>query len=412
MQEQGDPMLPSKINYPTLAFVYLVALPLFAQNVAISTASKQLADKTNIGSGRFGLMGNETQFNVKARFKLTPQDVDPRITTMIEKALKQKSIQSQNVIGGGDAGGGDDVGLDFQSSARSALDKVKRGEGEVFKNLDTDYLTQILNRTQFFVVDDALDVSIVDLIQTSVAVNIPEAEMVFINRTKWTHIKNESLKEGIALHELLSLARLEQTGYYPISSQYVAMMGISDEALLENLRINSLAKTSAEIQGGTPFEILKKLYNSSIEPARFNDFELSKRREFGKPLIGRQCVTASAEIKTAVTDDIMTVYSHTYEFGSPAQGPLFPNPTQDKTRLILIPDRWVQDFHKNKIDEMALSLTVVENRTDLIMTETKKGLYSPLQFSFRYQNGLIAYKVSNRFGTENGSERYGYCWRN
>jgi hypothetical protein len=412
MQEQGEPMLPSKINYPTLAFVYLVALPLFAQNVAIGIASKQLADKTNIGSGQFELMGNETQFNDKAHFKIVPQGLDPRITMMIEKALKQKSIQSQFVVGGGDAGGGDDIGLDFQSSARASLEKVKQGDREVFKNLDTDHLTQILNRTQFFVVDDALDVSIVDLIQSSVAVNIPEAEMVFINRTKWTHIKNESLKEGIALHELLSLARLEQTGYYPISSQYVAMMGISDEALLENLRINSLAKTSAEIQGGTPFEILKKLYNSSIEPARFKDFELSKHRESGKPLIGRQCATASAEIKTAVTDEIMVVYSHTYEFGSPAQGPLFPNPTQDKTRLILIPDRWVQDFHKNKIDEMALSLTVVESQTDLIMTETKKGLYSPLQFSFRYQNGLIAYKVSNRFGTENGSVRYGYCWRN
>jgi len=62
-------------------------------------------------------------------------------------------------------------------------------------------------------------------------VNDRSEQTILVNRLRWKAISDKRVKAGIVLHEILSLAGLEETGFYPISSRYVIALGASSEAI-------------------------------------------------------------------------------------------------------------------------------------------------------------------------------------
>lgn len=69
------------------------------------------------------------------------------------------------------------------------------------------------------------------MVQESIAINRPSSMTILLNRYRWQAEKDLRLKGGIALHEVVSLAGLETTGFYPISSRYIDQLGLDSQSL-------------------------------------------------------------------------------------------------------------------------------------------------------------------------------------
>ncbi len=132
---------------------------------------------------------------------------------------KLSEAVKQLLMGTKDGGGGDDIALEFQSSAQKALLVLQQVVPETYKDLANQNIAATVEHAKVIVVDDVLDVEIKKLVQNSVAFNVPEIQTILVNRQRWKSMPNDDLKMTIALHEVLSLKGLEHTGYYPISTK-------------------------------------------------------------------------------------------------------------------------------------------------------------------------------------------------
>lgn len=116
--------------------------------------------------------------------------------------------------------GGDEIALEFQNAAISALE-----ESEDLGLIKADQLELLrdtaLNAT-ILVTENPLASIRNGTEQESIAVNVPSSRTIIINRFRWTDISNPYLQAGIALHEVLSLQGIEGTGNYKISGAYLA----------------------------------------------------------------------------------------------------------------------------------------------------------------------------------------------
>lgn len=70
--------------------------------------------------------------------------------------------------------------------------------------------------------DKPLSINSGKAIQDCTAVNEPATRTIYIQRNRWRSIQDLHYKEGIALHEVLSIYGLEQTGDYSLSSKYIS----------------------------------------------------------------------------------------------------------------------------------------------------------------------------------------------
>jgi hypothetical protein len=156
-------------------------------------------------------------------------------------ALAFTSPTKMAQAGVGHGGGGDEIGLDFQSSIATAMENLKVRDAQLYQQVQGLDVEQILARARFVVVDEALEVKYQDIIQNSTATNDPETGLILINRKRWLAINDDHLKEGIALHEILSLKGIESTGYYPISSKYVSLMGVNQGELQDHTKAKQVS---------------------------------------------------------------------------------------------------------------------------------------------------------------------------
>lgn len=146
--------------------------------------------------------------------------------------------------------GGDDVGLDFRITAQSALDDIKRNRPEIKNLFSVDDAQKTLDKSNIITVDTPLKVNLNGKTQDSVATNDISSNTILINRARWNTVTDPRVRVGIALHEVLGLMELEQTGFYPISSRYIAKFGITAAALnptadQDNTYMNCLDMNSA-----------------------------------------------------------------------------------------------------------------------------------------------------------------------
>ena len=116
-------------------------------------------------------------------------------------------------------GGGDEVALEFADSLRAAVVEVRERFPSWANEIDLATLNTAPDRATIFVTNAALMVPAGEGEQESVAVNDPAINTIWINRPRWQAITNDRIRRAIALHEFLSLQRVEGTGRYPYSAQ-------------------------------------------------------------------------------------------------------------------------------------------------------------------------------------------------
>jgi len=119
-------------------------------------------------------------------------------------------------------GGGDELALDFAITLRAAVAEVRERFPTWGTELDLAGLEAAPDRTTIFVTSAALVVPAGGGEQESVAANDPSSRTIWINRSRWEGISNGRIRRAIALHEFLSLEKIEGTGRYPYSLRFLA----------------------------------------------------------------------------------------------------------------------------------------------------------------------------------------------
>jgi len=274
-------------------------------------------------------------------------------------------------------GGGDGIALEFQQALLSAVQE-SRSHPELFKVL-TDYkIVETAARAQIIVVDDALDIMIKDLVQNSVAVNIPTEQKILINRKRWRDIQDSHILSAIALHEVLSLKKLEQTGYYPYSTKYLSLVGGSPSVLESSLRVNRLMQLS--IYGSSIDESLRKFFEEAREPVsilELPEYNKIDDRHF-------RCVAASPGV--AVRPLKFGRINAPLRNADLEMGPLFP-----ESRAWRITEENTLDQ-----DSKFWSTRVSFNSSPTEFNQIYKGLDSKSfysQITFRKNNGLLTFQA-------------------
>ncbi len=134
--------------------------------------------------------------------------------------------------GPGDTGGGDELSMEFDASLRTAVEFMRvSGKSEFAPIVGLDW-EKILKNTRKLTVDRRLFVTRDGAKQECVAINHRSKRLIEINRARWKNLPSPRLKEGIALHEVLSLLGLEETGLYHFSGQYLALFGHNPDPYL------------------------------------------------------------------------------------------------------------------------------------------------------------------------------------
>jgi len=124
-----------------------------------------------------------------------------------------------------ETGGGDEVALDFQRAFSNAVGAVKAGK--IAGAFTAEDLQQTAKDSRVLVVEDRLVVTFNGIAQDSIAANTPSKGIIQINRSRWKNLRDDRLKEAVALHEVLSLRRIESTGDYSYSARYLEAYGLS-----------------------------------------------------------------------------------------------------------------------------------------------------------------------------------------
>jgi len=136
--------------------------------------------------------------------------------------------------GGGSSvrGGGDEVALEFQNAFARAIQNIKANKPELLKPQELNDLVAKANEANIVVVDTPLTTTTEDgAVQFSVAVNDPGQSRIDINRKRWNAIINPHIREALALHEIASLLRIERTGKYKVSSEYIRAFSLDFKVL-------------------------------------------------------------------------------------------------------------------------------------------------------------------------------------
>lgn len=131
--------------------------------------------------------------------------------------------------------GGDSRALDFYNYAQSSITFLKNNIDQYpeVKNAD---LQSILDKAEILVSEVPLYSVKGEVRQFSTAINYKNPDTIVIYGPRWNDLKNNSIKSALALHEVLSLAGIEETGVYTVSQRFLAASGIScDSGLCENL---------------------------------------------------------------------------------------------------------------------------------------------------------------------------------
>lgn len=121
--------------------------------------------------------------------------------------------------------GGNEIALDFLNSAKRVL-SIYGGELRTFPQLKGINLGKVLEKTNILISSTPLQVELRGINQEVTAVNFRSPTTIVINEKRWLNIKENAVKEALALHELLSLVGVERTGVYFISKNYLVKNGI------------------------------------------------------------------------------------------------------------------------------------------------------------------------------------------
>lgn len=121
--------------------------------------------------------------------------------------------------------GGDPVAIEFQNSAEVAIQEIV-SDAQDFPQIKGVDFDKILSETKVMVSDDPLYVENAGVKQESTAVNSIDLHTIIVNRARWNAIQAAEIKNALALHEVLSLGGIEDTGDYTVSARYLSLRGL------------------------------------------------------------------------------------------------------------------------------------------------------------------------------------------
>jgi hypothetical protein len=329
-----------------------------------------------------------------------------------------KTILQTSRLGNEGGGGGDDLGLKFQASVVSALNNMKASDPETHAKIHA-VAEAALKRAKFVVVDDTLDVGVKDLIQNSVAVNFPETGLIMINRTRWEAVKDSSVEEGISLHEVLSLEKLEQTGMYPYSAKYVVKQKASVQKFEKALAVDRLKQITAQKSAAVPYDILKAFYDEALTPAALSDFDDIQDNKLTCQVVSRFYIGGTSSgvepSDSNVTQaDVAKVLVVTKP-GVEDRGPLLPGSPEVKENFLNIN---FQNTWFTKADFIGATLT--QTSAGLLqylprLLDKENRIIIRLKMNFRKNNNMVTFYIAPNVGTDlkkdTHAETYGYCYR-
>lgn len=330
--------------------------------------------------------------------KLDSEEVKKLIET---KALQQRFLKGIKTLqtGGNTGGGGDEVGLDFQRALQNSLENMRTKMPELYQSLEKHQLDDVATSAKIIVVDEALNVEVKDLLQTSVAVNLPESSTILVNRSRWNALTDNKLKESIALHEILSLKKVESTGSYPVSSKYISREGTSSKKLESSLKVNSIKQIQTLAPEAKPYEVLKELFSQASSPITDEDLIRFSGKQYECAEVDQESSISTAQMYTKETRQDIPA--------EPARGPLLPGKAAvpKGTKMMVSADaRLVSDLGQ------------IINQERLNAEITQYGVVTTSLMS------LPSYKVTIKYRTTNGmlavEKKYGpvyviymYCWK-
>lgn len=144
---------------------------------------------------------------------------------------------STSVFAGGKVigNGGDSRALDFYDYAQRSIKAIKSNANLYPEVKDIDLQT-ILDKTEILISEVPLYSVKGEVRQFSTAINYKDPDTIVVYGPRWNDLKNNAIKLSLALHEVLSLAGVEETGVYTVSQRYLSENGIAcDSGLCENL---------------------------------------------------------------------------------------------------------------------------------------------------------------------------------
>jgi protein-disulfide isomerase len=138
-------------------------------------------------------------------------------------------------------GGGTDVALEFQHCAARAIVELRRIIP--LSTLDPKPLELTLANAKIYVTQKPLFIGKGRYRQSVVAKNYPSKQLIVINEKRWRAIRSNVRKESLALHEVLSLKRIEGTGNYKYSQQYYSVQSPSVPVTFTELMVPQTLNT-------------------------------------------------------------------------------------------------------------------------------------------------------------------------
>ena len=126
-------------------------------------------------------------------------------------------------------GGGDEAALEFVAAGRAALQNIRNSGRPEFAPLDDLDWSKLFEKAKVRSTTSRLRIP--GFPDEVTALNYPEKMRIDLNRARWAKVRVAPQREGLALHEFLSLANLESTGNYAFSSIYLMMFNESPDPL-------------------------------------------------------------------------------------------------------------------------------------------------------------------------------------
>ena len=167
--------------------------------------------------------------------------------------LAQTAFAGGKVIGNG----GDPRALEFINSAKIAIEDLKKNEA-LYPEVKSKDLDAILTGTEVLVSQAPVFSLKGDVRQFSTAINYHDPDTIVVYGPMWSSIKNIQIRKALALHEILSLAGLEETGNYSISKRYLSQLGINcSDGLCETIPRYNCALIKMSHQTNIPEYVAK-----------------------------------------------------------------------------------------------------------------------------------------------------------
>ena len=156
-----------------------------------------------------------------------------RIVLMILLSLLAQPVLAERGTTG--SGGGVETGIDFKSNILEAL-KTAKSLPEIKDLFDAEAIEKKITsgKIKVIVTDEPVYIIIDKIKQPSTASNDPDRGNIVVNEDRWEKIPYERVRQALALHEVLSVEKIEKSAVYHISSRYLNHFGYSLSDLSKN----------------------------------------------------------------------------------------------------------------------------------------------------------------------------------